>query len=926
MLESLLELFLRTGDVCQAREILEICCSKELYNTSLLLGRYFTQVFSDITITLNMAKCSYKMSDYIQSYELYESVLKNKLQHLAVSDIIENQKLCIKHISDRFTGYNKDVVESISTAKKSKFGLVTFTITTCKRYDLFENTMNSFLNCCTDLHRIDSWLCVDDNSSEEDREKMRKNYPFFTFYFKTALEKGHPRSMNIIREKVRTPYTFHIEDDWKFFCKRDYITDCLEVLVEDAKIGQCLLNKNYTEIETVRVVGGIPKVTNKGLRYYIHEHCKTPEEIANFDKKNGGVSNCAYWPYFSFRPSLIRTEVFRNLGEFNELIGHFEMDYSYKYRDKGYVSAFFESIYCLHTGRLTSERFDNSRANAYILNDESQFGAKTPPPINLNIKTYVINLNRRKDRWDKITAQEALKYFKYERFEAVDGSKLEPTEQLQRIFDGNDYNMREGMVGCALSHIKLYIELANSKYDAFCILEDDLEFVPSFRDKFLHLYNGLPQGWDLCYLGHHMWSQYKTPEYFSKVNMPVTERWDSMKSLKYSIGGTGGYLISKKGANALLEFINANAMTNGIDTVQQKSADKLAVYYPKPHLIYSECCTQDKKVDTDIQFNYKSLAIPLNTRIEKQREFYLRLGHTVMTTKEEYTLSNITDVTIYTGPNIRQHLKTCKYPCYPLEYKALVVVPNPTYKMLSGMYFQRLKRPINEILGNNLQVWSISDALKKKDPSILISFGGAYVYESIKSLQAVNKDYPFDTVYGGDFTAYSLLAEITLKMSDSEIDDFVHTLCNSRSTETYLQSYNNKLVLKNLPYNISFPHENVGDVGLVYSRRFKNFRDTILSNEAVTLIYCTHWEKVESAVVSYTLGVLHKYNPNVKFLVINGILGDKSKGYKSQDASVITEKVHFPDEYKNNDWPHNKIVYDQTVFRNAVLDTIKKYV
>jgi GR25 family glycosyltransferase involved in LPS biosynthesis len=921
MLESLLELFLRTGDVCQAREIVEICWSKECYSISFLLGEHFTQVFNDTVITLNMAKCAYKISDYIRSYTLYQHALKSNLHESQALDIIENQKLCIKYISDMFTGYNKDVVESVTNRRKSRFPLVTFTVTTCKRYDLFEKTMNSFLNCCTDLHRIDSWLCVDDNSSEEDREKMRMNYPFFDFYFKTALEKGHPRSMNIIREKVETPYTFHIEDDWKFFCRKDYITDCLEVLVEDPKIGQCLLNKNYTEVETVRLVGGVLKVTNKGMRYYIHEHCKTQEETDNFNKKHGGVSNCAYWPYFSFRPSLIRTEVLRNLGEFNELIGHFEMNYSYKYRDKGYISAFFESIYCLHTGRLTSERFDNTRANAYILNDESQFITKTPPPINLNIKTFVINLNRRKDRWDKITGQDALKYLKYERFEAVDGSKLQPTEQLQRIFDGNDYNMREGMVGCALSHIKLYIDLANSKYDAFCILEDDVEFVPSFRDKFLHLYNGLPQGWDLCYLGHHMWSQYKTPEYFSKVNMPISERWDSMKSLKYSIGGTGGYLISKKGANALLEFINANGMTNGIDTVQQKSADKLSVYYPKPHLIYAECCTPDKKVDTDIQFNYKSLTIPLSTRIEEERSFYLGLGRTVNTTKEEQELSNVTDVTIYTGPNIRQHLKSCKYPCYSLDYKALVIVPNPTYKMLSERYFERLKRPVNEILGNNLLVWSISDALKKKPGNLLVSFGGAYVYDSVKTLEGVKTDYPFDTLYGGDFRTYSLFAEMTLGMGDSDIQNFVETLFCTEKTEIYLQAYNNKLVCKNLAYDISFPHENIGELETTYYQRFKNFRDLILSKVPVTLVYCTHWETVSAVLVNYMLGVLHKYNPNVKFLVINAL--EKRDVVSS---NVIVERVDFPEEYKNKDWPQNKIGYDQTVFRNSVLETIKKYV
>ena len=43
--------------------------------------------------------------------------------------------------------------------------MITFTITSCKRFDLFEKTMNSFLNCCIDIERIDKWLCVDQNTT-----------------------------------------------------------------------------------------------------------------------------------------------------------------------------------------------------------------------------------------------------------------------------------------------------------------------------------------------------------------------------------------------------------------------------------------------------------------------------------------------------------------------------------------------------------------------------------------------------------------------------------------------------------------------------------------------------------------------------------------------------------------------------------------
>jgi hypothetical protein len=60
---------------------------------------------------------------------------------------------------------------------------VLLTMTTCKRFDLFEQTVNSILHHWTDLDQVDAWFCVDDNSSEEDRNKMR-TYDWIEYHWK----------------------------------------------------------------------------------------------------------------------------------------------------------------------------------------------------------------------------------------------------------------------------------------------------------------------------------------------------------------------------------------------------------------------------------------------------------------------------------------------------------------------------------------------------------------------------------------------------------------------------------------------------------------------------------------------------------------------------------------------------------------------
>ena len=190
----------------------------------------------------------------------------------------------------------------------------------------------------------------------------------------------------------------------------------------------------------------------------------------------------------------------------------------------------------------------------------------------------------------------------------MDGSKLKYNYQLGKIFEGNDYNWRRGMIGCALSHIQLFINLLDSDFNAFLILEDDIQLVPNFEDKLAHAYYQIKdKEWGIFYLGHHIYEKYITEDTYNKEKLPIAEKWNKVTSFTKSRGGTTGYLISRLGAVKLLEFINKHGMTNGIDTVQQLTADIQEVYYCIPHLIYSECYTGNDSTDTDIQRDFTTL-------------------------------------------------------------------------------------------------------------------------------------------------------------------------------------------------------------------------------------------------------------------------------------------------------------------------------
>jgi hypothetical protein len=178
------------------------------------------------------------------------------------------------------------------------------------------------------------------------------------------------------------------------------------------------------------------------------------------------------------------------------------------------------------------------------------------------------------------------------------------------------------------------------------------------------------------------------------------------------MGGTIGYLITKSGARKLLEYINETGMTNGIDTVQQKSADVLDVYYAYPHLVYSECFRGDNKqtLDTDIQFNYDSLTIPVDKRLEMEK-----LYHGILPEISGLIPENIKETTnehpnFYYFSHEKSEIKTLKKACdrlnirsYTLNDQVLVVVTNPPNIPTETRYYHRFKK--------NLK-WSVEDAIK----------------------------------------------------------------------------------------------------------------------------------------------------------------------------------------------------------------------
>ena len=607
--------------------------------------------------------------DFTTAFNLINDIMKNN------NNFTDNecnkyrilQSLCIEHVLNINVNYNTEIIASMMSSlflKRKNKPKIMVTMTTCKRYDLFFKTVSSFLNCCEDLDMIDDWVVIDDNSSEDDRNKMMENFPFISYIFKPENEAGHPKSMNILQQYVLqkgAEYIFHIEDDWLFFRKEKYISNCLEILSNNDNYGQCLLNRSYGERERcIDIVGSSMFYTkDNNLRYYVHNFYQGIE-LEQFNQENVGKKQCAYWPHYSFRVGLTKTKVLQDIGLYNEEASHFEMEYAHKYINKGYKTTFLDSIYCYHIGRCTFERGDIDKINAYDLNKQPQFGNSIKEISNIytttqdsniklgltleeekivptkedvtketkNIKeykisTYVINLKRRIDRKKEfiIKNHDILESLEYSFYEGVDGQTIKPLPKILKLFETGDYNYRKGIVGCASSHIKLLHNLIVSDADLFLIFEDDIQLTENFVDKLSSCLQQLEnKNWDLLYLSHFLYPQYRNIDKDRENIFPKIEKWSKEKCIQFSMGGNFSYVINKQGAIKIYQQLYNNGCYNAIDWVMFKQANDMNIYYSYPHIVYSECVTNDIKPNSDIQYEYNPIC---NNRIKSELDYWM---------------------------------------------------------------------------------------------------------------------------------------------------------------------------------------------------------------------------------------------------------------------------------------------------------------
>ena len=225
---------------------------------------------------------------------------------------------------------------------------------------------------------------------------------------------------------------------------------------------------------------------------------------------------------------------------------------------------------------------------------------------------WVINLDRRADRLASFAKANPDIADRVHRVSAFEGAKLKLGPKVARLFAPHDFKWKKPVMGCALSHLSLWMQLANERpgINSYLILEDDARLQPNWRERWekIQAHDCMPGDWDVMYLGGIL---PPNKEGFATVIEPVNKYVARIKEHqlfgqatpnRYMHFCAYAYVLSRRGAEKILEVLKAKGgYWTSADHMICNIHEHLNIYFTNPLL--AGCFQDDDPSYCNSQFN-----------------------------------------------------------------------------------------------------------------------------------------------------------------------------------------------------------------------------------------------------------------------------------------------------------------------------------
>jgi hypothetical protein len=205
---------------------------------------------------------------------------------------------------------------------------ISFVITSCGRFDLLEDTLESFFH--HNRAPIANYVLVEDSGEESVRETLAKYAIEFTVLVNNP-KLGQLRSIDRAYASVETPFIFHCEDDWRFF-RGGFIEESIRILNAFPHVSAILSRRT----------GQNPIFDEIFLRARISQFEDIRFRIMDVD-------NVSPWGGYSFNPSVVRVADYKAIGPFSKF--RHEPHISEEFARRGMAFACLEKPACETIGR-----------------------------------------------------------------------------------------------------------------------------------------------------------------------------------------------------------------------------------------------------------------------------------------------------------------------------------------------------------------------------------------------------------------------------------------------------------------------------------------------------------------------------------------------------------------------------------------------
>jgi Glycosyl transferase family 2 len=174
---------------------------------------------------------------------------------------------------------------------------ITAVLTSCGRYDLLQRTIHSFLemNTCP----LTRFIVVEDGEPIPSEVTRKFDDSLFSWIC-TGKRGGQIAAIDYAYGHVKTPYVFHLEDDWEFYVP-GFIERSLAILLQEPKCLQVWLRAQ-------------DDTNDHPLENEVYQHQSLKWRRLSYNYKNWGT-----WHGFSFNPGLRRLKDYELTGGYGAI-------------------------------------------------------------------------------------------------------------------------------------------------------------------------------------------------------------------------------------------------------------------------------------------------------------------------------------------------------------------------------------------------------------------------------------------------------------------------------------------------------------------------------------------------------------------------------------------------------------------------------